>query len=153
MILDFKDKFDNFRLQSSFHRRNFCKKGFLMRQCSLWGFSWERKFQGEYSGGIFQEEVSLNLSNHPIKLKINQRSWNKFNVVSTNHSTKYKSFSVVQIIQHSTNHSIYHIIVYKSFNVVKVHSHCNYKSFNAVHIIQFVIRVGFLNIKLNWKTI
>ena len=56
---------------------------------------------------------------------------------STNHSTKCKSFNVVQIIQCSTNHSAW----YKSFNAVQIikcftnHSTL-YKSFNVVKIIQ-----------------
>ena len=56
-----------------------------MGQCSLLGFSWERKFQGNFPGDIFQEEVSLNLPNHSTTVQIFQRSQNTFNFANTNY--------------------------------------------------------------------
>ena len=58
-----------------------------MGQCSLLGFSWERKFQGNFPGDIFQEEVSLNLPNHSTTVQIFQRSQNTFNFANTNYSS------------------------------------------------------------------
>ena len=50
-------------------------------------------------GHFFQQEVSLNPSNHSTTAQIFERSQNTFNVLNTNYSTYYKSFNVVQIIQ------------------------------------------------------
>ena len=71
------------------------------------GFSWEGKFQGNFPGDIFLEEVSLDRPNQSFK-----NSANLSNVVKT-HSTLQ-----TQIIQVSANHSTW----YKSFNVVKIRS-------------------------------
>ena len=55
IILDFKDVLLFYLLQSNSHWRNFLKGGFLTGQCSLSGFSLERKFRGNLPGDIFQE--------------------------------------------------------------------------------------------------
>ena len=88
-----------------------------MGQCSLLGFSWERNFRGNPPGDIFQEEVSLNRSNHSTTMHILLRRPNTFNVVSANYWAKCKSFNVaqsmqriincVQTIQRSTKHATY----------------------------------------------
>ena len=58
-----------------------------MGQCSLLGFSWERKFRGNFLGDVFQEEVSLNPQNHSTTMQIFQHGENTFNVASTKYSS------------------------------------------------------------------
>ena len=74
IIFYFKDILFFHLLKSNYYRRNFHKGGFLMGQYSLLGFSWERKFRGNFPGDIFQEEVLLNRRNHSTKVQIFQRS-------------------------------------------------------------------------------
>ena len=83
IILDFNDSFLFHLLQNHYYRRSFHKGGFIMGQCSLLGFSWDRKVQGNFPGDILQEEVSLNPPSHSTTVKIFQHSQNTFNVAST----------------------------------------------------------------------
>ena len=61
------------------------------------------KFPRQCSGRYFEEEVSLNRSNHSATVQVFQLSQNRFNFLSTNYSTQYKSLKVVQIIQRIIN--------------------------------------------------
>ena len=58
-----------------------------MGQSSLLGFLWEGNFRGNFPGDIFQEEVSLDRSNHSTTVQIFQRSQNTFHVANTNYSS------------------------------------------------------------------
>ena len=122
-------------LQSIYYRRNFRKEAFLIGQCSLLGFLWERKLRDNFTGKFHWTVQMI------------QQHCKSFNMVKT-HSTLQ-----VEIIQDSTNHSTLH----KSFNVVKIHStsqlqiihRCTnhsmfWKSENN--------RAGLINFKVQWKT-
>ena len=84
IILDFKDFLF---VAKQFLPEEFSKGKFSHGAIFIVGIFMGRKFRGNFSADFFQEEVSLNHSNHSTTVQIFQRSQNTFNVVSTNYST------------------------------------------------------------------